>query len=72
MTILWKKLYKAVDSYRKTKDLSWRSLATEYGLTASVFTRISQGKPLSAVNLMKVFWLLPAKDLEIRNFVKFD
>lgn len=72
MTINWKKLYKAVDSYRKAHDLSWRSLATKYGLTASAFTRISNGKPLSAVNFMKVFWLLPAKDLDIRTFVKFD
>lgn len=54
MTINWKKLYSSVSKRRKEMDISWRELAVNNGLTASAFTRISQGKPLSAANLMKV------------------
>ena len=54
MTINWKKLYRAVAARRKEMGVSWRGLADNSGLTASAFTRISQGKPLSAVNMLKV------------------
>ena len=54
MTINWKKLYRSVAARRKEMGCSWRELAKNTNLTASAFTRISQGKPLSAANLLKV------------------
>lgn len=58
MTINWKKLYTIVSRRRKELDISWRELAKLNGLTASAFTRMSQGKPLSAENYMKVLFIL--------------
>ena len=58
MTINWKKLYSLASKRRKELDVSWRQLALDNGLTASAFTRISQGKPLSAENYMKVLFIL--------------
>lgn len=37
-------LYGALDSRRSAKELSWRQLARELGLSASVFTRLAQGR----------------------------
>lgn len=36
-------LYGALDSKRNARDLSWRALAKELGLSSSVFTRLAQG-----------------------------
>ena len=62
MTINWKKLYKIVAKAKDTLQDSWRTLATDNELTASVFTRLSQGKPLSAVNLAKVLKIISNYD----------
>ncbi len=51
MRFNWKKLYSDID---KAKSESWRSLAKQVGVTPSVFTRISQGKPVSVANLAKL------------------
>ncbi len=51
MTFRWKSLYSAIDAGR---IISWRKLAKEHGVTPSIFTRISQGKPISVENLIKV------------------
>jgi hypothetical protein len=48
---LWKKLYRDIDGLRLE---SWRSLAKKKGVTPSVFTRISQGNPISVENLIKI------------------
>jgi len=37
-------LYGALDSKRSARDLSWRGLAKEIGLSSSVFTRLAQGR----------------------------
>lgn len=37
-------LYGALDSQRNARDLSWRMVAKETGLSASVFTRLAQGR----------------------------
>lgn len=52
MKFNWKKLYDHIDSLRQGE--SWRTLATKHGLTPSIFTRISQGKPTSVRNLLKL------------------
>lgn len=71
MTIKWLKLYKTAAKARDTLQVSWRTLASDNGLTASAFTRISQEKPLSAVNLMKVMRILSNYDdgLTIWDFI---
>jgi len=58
MTIHWKKLHVSADKIRRDKGVSWRTLAKGAGLTASSFTRMSQGKPLSATNFIKVLQIL--------------
>src|SRR5882672_11423146 len=37
-------LYAALDQQRKSRDLSWRKVADETGVSASTLTRIGQGK----------------------------
>lgn len=37
-------LYAALDAQRKSKDLSWRQLAKEVGISPSTLTRMAQGK----------------------------
>jgi len=37
-------LYGALDSKRNARNLSWRALAKEIGLSSSVFTRLAQGR----------------------------
>jgi len=37
-------LYGALDSKRNARNLSWRGLAKELGLSSSVFTRLAQGR----------------------------
>ena len=51
MTFLWKSLHTSLDQSRST---SWRNLAKRLGVTPSIFTRISQGRPISVENLIKV------------------
>jgi len=48
----WKEFYKALNDAREGQ--SWRSLAKAVGVTPSVFTRMSQGKPISVENLIKI------------------
>lgn len=62
MTIKWKKLYKVASKAKDTLQVSWRTLAQDNELTASAFTRMSQEKPLSAVNLAKVLKIVVAYD----------
>ncbi len=66
MKFLWKKLYQQIDSLRGGE--SWRSLATAHGVTASLFTRISQGKPTSVRNLLRLLEIV--KPLGVRDFVE--
>jgi len=64
----WKKLYQALDDLRKgSGGESWRSLATRSEVTPSLFTRISQGKPTSVGNLLK---LLEIGNYQIGQFVE--
>src|SRR6267154_410424 len=37
-------LYAALDARRKSKDLSWRDVAKEAGVSPSTLTRMAQGK----------------------------
>jgi transcriptional regulator with XRE-family HTH domain len=43
-TINVEALYDAVDGKRQAKELSWRELASQLGITPSTFTRMSQGR----------------------------
>lgn len=69
MRFEWKKLYKAVDSNRKPGQ-SWRDLAKAGGFAPSVFTRISQGKAVSVVNLLKILHISGLGFLSLMSFVK--
>ena len=69
MIFKWKKLYQALDDLRKgSGGESWRSLATRSGVTPSLFTRISQGKPTSVGNLLKLLAILSPYDKEVTRF----
>ena len=73
MRFNWKRLYEALDNHRKESGLgSWRSLATRSGVTPSLFTRISQGKPTSVANLLKLLAIqgLPRDGWNIALFVE--
>jgi transcriptional regulator with XRE-family HTH domain len=37
-------LYGALDSRREARQMSWREIAREMGLSASIFTRMAQGR----------------------------
>jgi transcriptional regulator with XRE-family HTH domain len=51
-------LYVALDSRRKTANKSWRELAKELGMSASVFTRLAQGRQPEMGSYQKmVGWL---------------
>jgi len=56
-------LYGALDSRRKGRGVSWRELARELGLSASVFTRLAQGREpeLKSYHLM-TSWLGVSND----------
>lgn len=56
MRLNWKKLYSSLDEARGGD--SWRTLASKVGVTPSLFTRISQEKPISVANLLKVMEIL--------------
>jgi hypothetical protein len=64
MKFNWKKLYEHLDSLRAGE--SWRHLAAKSSLTPSIFTRISQGKPTSVRNLLK---LLAMQDKGIEHYI---
>jgi transcriptional regulator with XRE-family HTH domain len=56
-------LYVALDSRRKTTNKSWRELAKELGLSASVFTRLAQGRQPEIGSYQKmVGWLGASMD----------
>src|ERR1044072_4382445 len=56
-------LYGALDSRRSTRNLSWRQLAKELGLSPSVFTRLAQGgQPQTGSYLRMVDWLDKPRD----------
>lgn len=63
MIIKWKRLHAALDRRRKELDISWRQLGRDHNLTASTFTRMSQGKSLSAMNLVKVVNIIDTKSM---------
>lgn len=68
MRFNWKKLYQALDALRvDSGGGSWRHLATQSGVTPSLFTRISQGKPTSVGNLLK---LLEIGRYQLSQFVE--
>lgn len=51
-------LYSALDTKRKAKDLSWRQLATEVGVSASTLTRMAQGSSPDVEGFAKLLrWL---------------
>ena len=51
-------LYVALDSRRKTQNKSWRELAKELGMSASVFTRLAQGRQPEMGSYQKMIgWL---------------
>lgn len=37
-------LYRAVDAHRQARGLAWKGVATETGLSASLFSRMAQGQ----------------------------
>jgi len=71
MKFLWNKLYHSLDQARNGR--SWREIAREGGFSSSLFTRLSQGKPISVENLLKiVFTMSPSfmKQSWVDSFVK--
>jgi transcriptional regulator with XRE-family HTH domain len=53
------RLYTAVDTVRLAKDLSWRQVAKETGLSPSTFTRLASGDhaPDADALLALLVWL---------------
>lgn len=71
MTFQWKKLYSDLDKNRKTHGYgSWRSLAKTVGVTPSVFTRISQDKPVSVENLAKLLGHVDSFAYSLKCYLK--
>lgn len=68
MKFLWKKLYDRLEKSRSTR--SWREIAREGGFSPSLFTRLSQGKAISVVNLLKVMQSGGFMPRDIQLFVK--
>lgn len=60
-------LYAALDATRQRKDLSWRQLAKELGVSASTISRMAQGlKPdVTAFASMTTWLQLPAEDFYV-------
>lgn len=68
MRFNWRKLYQTLDQLRQDSGgESWRALALHSGVTPSLFTRISQGKPTSVANLLK---LLAIGSLNLSDYVE--
>jgi transcriptional regulator with XRE-family HTH domain len=56
-------LYGALDSRRITENMSWRGLAKQLGLSASVFTRLAQGRePEASSYFAMTEWLGVSND----------
>ncbi len=68
MIIKWKRLHSALDRRRKDLGISWRDVAKATQVSCSSFTRISNGLPLSAENMMRVLSILP----EFENALIWD
>ena len=65
MRLNWKKLYQSLDNHRQASGGgSWRALAIRAGVTPSLFTRISQGKPTSVRNLLRILAILPQHGIQ--------
>lgn len=67
MKFLWKKLYNHIDSFRCQ---SWREVARAGGFSPSLFTRLSQGKAISVVNLLKILRSAGIDYRDLSLFVK--
>jgi len=71
MKFNWKKLYSDIDKLRKSNERgSWRNLAGMLGVTPSVFTRISQGKPVSVENLAKLLGYCDHFAYSLKPYIK--
>ena len=71
MKFNWKKLYSQIDKDRKLlTGTSWRTLAKTLGVTPSVFTRISQGKPVSVENLSKLLGYVDSFAYSLKPYLK--
>ncbi len=69
MQFLWKKLYKELSNNRVPNDRSWREIAREGHFSSSLFTRISQGKAISVINLIRVLSAC-GYEADLSKFVK--
>lgn len=71
MQLNWKKLYEVLDQLRQDSgNESWRSLAVRHGVTPSLFTRVSQGKPTSVKNLLSLLKILDGSKWTVKDFVE--
>jgi hypothetical protein len=72
MKFNWKKLYSVIDRRRRVYmgGISWRTLAKLLGVTPSVFTRISQEKPVSVENLAKLLGYADSIDYSLKPYLK--
>jgi transcriptional regulator with XRE-family HTH domain len=61
--------YQALDATRKARDLTWRQVAKEAGVTASTLTRMAQGKRPDVDGLAA---LTAWSGLKADNFVRSD
>ena len=59
--------YAALDSQRASRKLTWKEVAAESGVSASTFTRISQGRSL---NIDGLALLLAWSGLDATSFLK--
>ncbi len=69
MKFLWVSLYKALEK-QKPNNISWRHIARKGNFSPSIITRISQGKPISVVNLLKVLQATDFGFVSISPFIK--
>lgn len=69
MKFLWKQLYKTLDQSRP-EGKSWREIAREGKFSPSLFTRLSQDKAISVVNLFKITTVCKIPDGSLRAYLR--
>ncbi len=56
-------LYVALDKARRSRRLQWRDIGREASVSSSTFTRLGQGRHVSAQNLTRILLWLGTTDL---------
>jgi transcriptional regulator with XRE-family HTH domain len=66
----WALLYSTLNTFREARKLSWRELGAMHHISPSTFTRISQDKPVSVSNLIRLFTAGMIPWIQFESFVK--